>query len=618
MSVSATQWLSWLLALVSTSLLEIAAGSDERSWGATGTVLICEVALVLGCHALVRLPRFARWLEQFLLTAVLVLAIIPWGIELALRTATNTMWPLELVLLMGFRNVVLALAVFAHVPSCQRTGNALSTFLVIFASALAGDLRLQAFVVGFAVLGIWWLMGSYWETLRGRLAAESEQGLPRRWAIVIPIILLIGLTALPVAGTQVRALRGFMPSSGGTDWYSENARSGVGDGNALVAGTQNIQSFAPIDEAPFVSSHEPSLYDLFDDSYNEPVNNQQQDRAISIAPDLASRQKEHHLAQSQQAGKEFSTLRRLGEKPQRKVGDRRSDALLHVRGRVPLHLKLQTFHQYDGVDWQSEPLWGRESPLTMIDLHGRPWLRLPIAPSEDIFGLPELHALKIIRLDSPVIPAQPQLLGVHIDQLDRLDFYGWVQPGLVRLERDKLPSLTTLHVQSRVIDRSRLDHPNVIFSGRPEVYQQLPDGPESDRIRALAREWTAGLPRGWQQIAAIEQRLRTGYVHDPAARPTADCRQTAADFLFNTRRGPDYQFATAAVCLLRSLNYSARLASGFYVSPDRYETRTRMSSVLPEDVHVWVEVYAGRDVWVTLEPTPGYDCLQPFLLPGSG
>jgi hypothetical protein len=45
-----------------------------------------------------------------------------------------------------------------------------------------------------------------------------------------------------------------------------------------------VQSFAPIEDAPFMTSHEPSLYDLFDDLYNESMKVERQQRAVSLPP----------------------------------------------------------------------------------------------------------------------------------------------------------------------------------------------------------------------------------------------------------------------------------------------------------------------------------------------
>jgi hypothetical protein len=68
--------------------------------------------------------------------------------------------------------------------------------------------------------------------------------------------------------------------------------------------------------------------------------------------------------------------------------------------------------------------------------------------------------------------------------------------------------------------------------------------------------------------------------------------------------------------LLRSLGYSARLVSGFYVSPERYEIRHRHTAVHADDAHFWCEVHAGSGTWITVEPTPGYEVLGPP--PGIG
>ena len=70
-------------------------------------------------------------------------------------------------------------------------------------------------------------------------------------------------------------------------------------------------------------------------------------------------------------------------------------------------------------------------------------------------------------------------------------------------------------------------------------------------------------------------------------------------------------FAGAAVWALRSLGYTARLASGFYADPRRYEARSDHTPVMAADVHFWIEVNAGLGHWMTLDPTPGYAVLSP-------
>ncbi|MFO1044468.1 MAG: transglutaminase-like domain-containing protein [Planctomycetaceae bacterium] len=604
--------LAYLLAFLATLTLEIAAADGERpAWTIALTVVIeASVVFILSLIAR-RFDPSTDVATRLRKVWILCLAMAPFIAEILIRGATNTMLPLELLLLALFRNGVLSLAVFSFRQDCQKMCCSMSTFLIIFASAVSSQFWLHGLVVAYAIVGIWWLMGSHWESLQCRLAVTSKRELSRGWLIVLPLIALLLLAGLPVAATQSQALRGFMPSSGGTDWYGETARSGVGDGDNLIAGTENIQSFAPIENAPFLSSHEPSLYDLFDDMYNEPVKMQKLDRSIALSRESTVKQQQHHLAESKVAGRQFSTLRKPGEPKKGQPGNRDSNALFYVKGRVPLHLKLEVFDRYDGIEWFPEPL--NESPpkLTIESLNERPWLRLPRMLALEVYSEPELHAIKIIRLDTNRIPSPPELLGIHIDKLDRADFYTWAQPGIVRMDRDKLPSLTVMHLQSRVLNEQRLSNSLVHLSGGTDNYRQFGCDERSERVRALAKDWARDAAHGWPQVQAIVARLKQEYVLDRDARPSADCDHTVADFLFETRRGPDYQFASAAVMLLRSLGYSARLVTGFYVEPARYQARGRHTPVLQDDVHFWVEVFAGGDNWIPVEPTPGYQLLQP-------
>lgn len=600
---------AWLLAGLATLMFEIAAANGERPYW-TALTLLCEgiIALALTFSARLLCRRFA--FPKSSSSLFLIVITIPYAIEIILRIGTRTVPPLELLLLAYFRNAVLVLAAFADDSACQRVCCSISTFLAIFSSTLSHQLWLQCLVAVYAIAGTCWLMSSYWESLQFRIGATARQKLPRRWLLGIPGMLSL-LVILPVAGSQTRVLQGFMPSSGGTEWYSESAREGVGDGDALVAGTDNIQSFAPIEDAPFMTSHEPSLYDMFDEAYNEPIRPQKQDRAIALPPQIAAKLKERHLAESKQAGKQFSTLRKFGEAKRTAVENRDSAALMFVKGRVPLHLKLESYDLYDGIDWYPEPLSAITVPFSLQVLSGRPWLCLPIQASMDIYGSAESHALKIIAMDTNRVPAPIQLMGVHIDQVDQMDMYAWAQPNVVKLDRERLPSLTVLHTRSRVPDL-RTPPPAFHFSrGGTDNYHQCGIDEPSNQIRELAESLTEGIPSGWPQIQTIINYVRREYTLDRQAKPPADCENSVAHFLFESQCGPDYLFASSAVMMLRSLGYSARLVSGFYAHPDRYESRHDHTSVLIDDVHFWAEIRVGNCDWIPLEPTPGFDLLQP-------
>jgi transglutaminase-like putative cysteine protease len=539
-----------------------------------------------------------------------VLAIAVAG-EAAVRFLAGDGLLLDTVLLIVLRDLVVALAVLSHHPEARQACVGVATFLVVFASASAHAIWAQGFVIAFATIGVCWLVASHWETIEQRIEASSRKTLPRRWLLALPLALLGVLLVVPVSARQIRQADGFMPTSGGQGRSSSAATGGVGDGDALVAGLDNIRSFAPLDNAPFMTSHESSLYDIFDDTYNEPVKRKKTERTISLANQDTIRNDDHSIATSRRPGREFSTVRQPGRSSSRRIADLESRALIQVKGRVPLHLKLESFARYDGVAWHPEELPSWQAGLSWQAVGSRNWLRVADGVLCDIYGPPEVHALRIIRLKSNRIPSPNRLTAVHIDHVNRADFFRWAQPGILRVDRDTLPELVTVNVQSQPVDAWRLTALSRGFVGGPEHCRDFGEDEHALAIKALAESWVAGLPRGWRQIERVVERIRETCTLDPDARAAADCRHSVAEFLLETRRGPDYLFASAAVVALRSLGYAARLASGFYAHPLRYDVRADHTAVLPGDVHFWAEVHAVPGHWITLEPTPGYVVMEP-------
>ncbi len=538
-------------------------------------------------------------------------------IEIPIRIYFEAPHLMDSFLLTLLRNAMIGLATLSHHPLAQGPAVALSVFVFVFASACfdASESTLpwcNYLSVIFALLAISWLGARYWEQLTINTASTVIHRKRPWWTPALAIPLALPLLFPATAGRLI-ATEGWLPTSGGGTDSSPMARDGIGDGDLLVAGLDNIRSFAPIENAPFAASHDPTLYDVFDESYNEAVfTKKKRQKVISLAPEIRALTENHRMAQSKKGSREFSTVRRPGEATTKSISGINSDALLYVRGRLPLHLKLESFDIYDGDAWSAEELSGTLPELTLDTIADRPWLRVGIEPkAHDPHAETEIHSIKIINLKTNRVPTPIQLTGVSIDKINRSDFFRWEQPGIVAVDRDTIPDLTTLHVQSRVVDVRKLtkrDHSGVFA---PKRYRQFDDGNSSDRVRALALQWTAGLPKGWPQMNAIITHLRQDYTVDKTSRATGNTGNSVAEFLFETKRGPDYLFATAAVWLLRSLDYPARFVSGFYARPDRYDPKSGLTAVLSEDVHCWAEVLVQRDYWVTLEPSPGYELLAP-------
>jgi protein-glutamine gamma-glutamyltransferase len=612
----ATGWLTMLLALVACVAAEVAVHGMDRAihagWYAALTLAAGLVALGVG-------EVLRRW---FPLVGATNVSRLSWAggivgvgvaIEALVRECLNMPMLLDVLLIVVVRDMVIALAMLSHHEDAQRSCNAFATFLIVFASASVHALWIQGLVVVFSLIGVWWLMGTHWESLQHRLESSSDRALPRKWLLTVPLALLGILVCVPVASRQIHALEGFMPTSGGRRDSSPMARSGIGDGDALVAGLDNIRSFAPIEDAPFMSSHEPTLYDLYDDMYNEPVVQKKVQRAISLPSQTTVRPEDHSMAKSSRPSRDFSTVRKTGKPTAQRTRELESRALFYVKGRVPLHLKLESFDLYDGVEWRAEPLPEAPSPLRIEMVHGRPWLRTGMASGCDFFAAPESHAIKVVDLDTAGIPSPNELTGVHIDQVAQADFFRWERPGVIGIDRPKLPDLLTVNVQSRLVDPRLFVRTRPSFRGGAEQCRQFGDDSRSAQVRTLAESWVEGMPAGWRQVERVIDRVRAGHVLDATAAVSSDSTHSVADFLLVSRRGPDYLFAGAAVWALRSLGYTARLASGFYADPRRYDGRSDHTPVMPADLHFWVEVHAGPGHWMTLDPTPGYVVLAPPL-----
>ncbi|MEZ6130081.1 MAG: transglutaminase-like domain-containing protein [Planctomycetaceae bacterium] len=528
--------------------------------------------------------------------------------------------PFEVLVMHSQSNLMLALAVCGFRITFQRLAMLIAVFLTIFSCTISNASGLLPLTILFAIGCLVWLVASWWETVDRRLMKNDHGRRPLVWlgtAVSVPLLLMLTAAGFG-ANTVTTALKGFMPSSGGTGHYDPFSRGGVNDGDALVAGNKNVKSFAPLDDAPFMESDKPSLYDIFNDLFDEPpkiIKDQQ--RAIALPPEqlLHVHQK---MAEAKQAGREFSLLRSGRKADRQRIHDLDTHAAFYVAGRVPAHFRMEIYEHFDGVTWypleDADPHSETSRRTTMRQIEDRHWLSIPLTGRGfEMYSGSDTHSLKVANLQGNVIPAPPGTVGVSIDRVDREDMYHVTSDGIVTLRRETIPEMTPIAVASECVLRERIAENSLVASLRRDatVTSVLPEETATDRVRQLAEAWTSGLPRGWPQIAAIEARLRQHAVVDRETRPADDCESPVAEFLFEQRRGPEYLFASSAACLLRSLGYSTRLISGFYAHPHNYDSRKQHTAVFARDAHFWCEVFIGSDAWVTVEATPGYEILGP-------
>lgn len=132
-----------------------------------------------------------------------------------------------------------------------------------------------------------------------------------------------------------------------------------------------------------------------------------------------------------------------------------------------------------------------------------------------------------------------------------------------------------------------------------ERYLQLPRSlPE--RVRALAREITAGATNPYDQALAIQAYLRD-IEYDQYIDPPPAGRDVVDWFLFENRRGYCDYYASAMAVLCRALGIPARIAQGY--SPGEYDSSLHRYVVRQLDAHAWPLLYFPGYGWIKFEPT---------------
>lgn len=628
-----------LLAMLAASGLAVVR--IEAAWhrGPVVAQIICELLAVAGIWTLVRTRESIREYGSRCLTICVALAVgLPIAFELLQRWLGGNGTANEITMLVSLQLAAMVLAAFSFRPRLGGTSVLLSSFLLLFSTTMTTNRFAFAIAGVYGVLGLWWLMGAYWDRIEGAFVASSvERRIPVRVSVIgtTGLVLLLLSSLVGATGTSAVVLRGFMPTSGGNQWHDPFVRSGVGDGDAMVAAKDNALSFGPVESELFLDSDMPSLYDMFDDTYGEPPQpKKRSEKNIGLAyqPREAS---ERRIAKTERSGREFSAIRRRAAERRQKLADREAPAMLYVVGPTPLHLAMESYDCFDGQRWEHQTNWDEATP-TLTTRFDKPWMVMRRG-SAAIFRGEHAHALKVINLKTNRIPAPPHLTELHIDKVDRLDFFNWTSDGMVEMSgREHIPQLTVVHLHSPGINLHPLrrghdfspsftdeQHAKLLpylqqADGVAVVEQRDPTGrinsggslrstpaTQDSDLRHIANSWVSDVPRGWLQVEAIVARLRRDFAHKPAASAPLDCKDVVSHFL-ETREGPDYLFATTAAMLLRSLGYPTRLVTGFYANPQRFDHRAGQTAVLSEDVHVWVEVCIDGRNWVTIEPTPGY------------
>ena len=259
---------------------------------------------------------------------------------------------------------------------------------------------------------------------------------------------------------------------------------------------------------------------------------------------------------------------------------------------APTYWHLMTLTNFNGVEWSDG------SPeQTQIPPSGTVALRTAV-PQPSVSAN---HRVTITGLEGTALPSAGVPLTLSAPGGVEGDLFA--DPFTTDLElKSGLSEGFSYEVQALLPDLTfeAMQKAQVTEVGAPRPYLQTPE--LSDRVRALAREWTAGARTDFQKLVAIQSRLRAfDYSLDiPDASASSDYLDR---FLFETQVGYCQQFATAFAVLARELGFPTRVVVGFLpgetdpAEPNRY-------SVTGTDTHAWPEVLFDGYGWVPFEPTP--------------
>lgn len=126
----------------------------------------------------------------------------------------------------------------------------------------------------------------------------------------------------------------------------------------------------------------------------------------------------------------------------------------------------------------------------------------------------------------------------------------------------------------------------------------------SEKIYSLAQEITDGLSSDYDKAKALEWYfIQNDYTYDLNYRKAVG--DNAEDFLFNTKTGVCYEYATAMTLLARAAGIPARYCEGFNMqtkyNPDK--EKDDLYVITAKDAHGFPELYIKGFGWVSFEPT---------------
>ncbi len=605
-----------VMASIAILILGLRRSEYESPWVMVVETLLCGCLLGIAVGLQRRVTtEIASWRPKGVAFLVALSVAMPWIVDnVARRIGFGNGF--EIVMLGSLLWGAVAGSLLAKTTRTLGLSVICSGFLTLFTTFISDDLTTTWFAYAWGAVCLWWLVSNHWEKVEQNKAYDVQTGWGQRLAF-----LMVGCVAF-AAGTLLVADRipvlrklqtEIMPTSGGTTGKDSSAQRGVGNGDQLIAARSKPSSFGAVDSDMFLDSEKPSLFDLFSDEFGDVKKKDRVEQTQALNPKEVQDQ-EGEVAEANQSpkGGEFSIERKVPEK-RSKVNDIASDALMFWQGAANSHLAVERFDRFDGEVWssslQSSDTKTRVEPKE-VELDGQLWFA-PGSKSMTSSISPYVgavaEAIKFTRYGSPVIPTRVGTQLWCIDDISRGDFFDYgMDDSLSMPGRQHVPDYTVVRLIHSWIDMERVeDLLENCAPGRSHAY--VPQECQST-IHRLAHSYAGKEPRGWSQVQSVVQNVRNNFQLETIATGESNAyeKATSLERFFYEGRGPSYLFATATALMLEHLGYETRLVTGFYARSKNIFGAERDIAIFPSDVHVWLEIHAGHDYWIPLEPTPGF------------
>lgn len=574
-------------------------------------VVLAELLLCIGLIALLFWTRSwqrIRW--AFPLTAVLVV-LMPWFVNQIARGMGHGN-DVEMLMLTNLAWGSIALGLVSKSSRGLNLSVVCSGFLTLFTVFTSDSPEITLVVYLWMAVCLWWLVSKHWADVSTLRADRVSSALtPRVLTLIVGcgafvLAVLLVSDSVPV----LRKLRAeIMPTSGGTSSKDRAARSGVGNGDALVAAKNHATSFGAVETDFFLDSVKPSLFDVFSDEFGDPVRKKKVERAQALSQEDVDRHAGKIAEANRSSGGEFSIERKM-PKAHVHLEDLASEALMFWEGRSGIRLAVQRLDRFDGSGWSQSKTYElnelRKMQPQSVEVGEDVWFAPPGMPvqgnlSPFVSAFPE--AMRFTRYGSSVIPAPAGLQLWHIDKLTQADFFAYTPNNcLLMPARDTVPDYTVVRFVNSQIDAEKLN--NQLAACAPSEPVVVVSEECEAKIAKLVEELAGDRPRGWQQVQDVVYGVRKRF--ELRRIGTEDDQTTSLVDFLDSGAGPSYLFATTAAVMLDRLGYQTRLVTGFYANPKHYVSSENATAILAQDAHAWLEVNSGHGYWVPLEPSPGF------------